>query len=80
MSKVIFANLGHDEDVHFQTREDAERWLREQGYEDTGEEADEVYEGFSGTIYFWTEEGRDIDSYPDGYEPRLYIGEATDED
>lgn len=80
MSKVIFVNLGHDEDVSFPTREAAEAWLHEQGYEDAGQEADEVYEGFRGTIYFWTEGGRSLDSYPDGYEPRLYVGEVTDED
>jgi len=75
MSDKVFINLGHGDDVAFETREAAERWLREQGYEDTGQEADEVYEGFSGTIYFWAEKGKALDEYPDGYEPRLYVGE-----
>ena len=80
MSRIYFVNLGHDDDVSFQTREAAEAWLREQGYEDTGEFAFEVYQGFKGYIHFWAEGGRDLDTYPDGYEPRLYVGEASDGD
>ena len=76
MSRKIFVNLGHGEDVAFETREAAERWLREQGYEDSGRDADEVYEGFTGTIFFWVEEGKALDDYPDGYEPRLYVGKG----
>lgn len=81
MERIFLANVrGNGEDIIFPTREAAEAWLLSNGYEDTGEEADEVYEGFRGTIYFWTEEGRSIDSYSDGYEPRLYVGESTDDE
>ena len=81
MASIIYvANIRGYGDERFSTREAAEAWLREQGYEATGEEANEVYEGFRGTVYFWTEEGRSLDEYGDGYEPRLYVGEEPDAD
>lgn len=81
MKKVFLANVrGNGEDIIFPTREAAEGWLMSNGYVDTGEDAFETYEGFKGYVHFWTEDGRDLDSYGDGYEPRLYVGEATDED
>ena len=81
MASIIYAaNIRGFGEERFQTREEAEAWLREQGYEDTGEDAFEVNEDFKGTIYFWAEEGRSLDEYGDGYEPRLYVGEEPDAD
>ena len=81
MASIIYvANIRGFGEERFQTREAAEAWLREQGYEDTGEDAFEVNEDFKGTIYFWTEEGRSLDEYGDGYEPRLYVGEEPDDE
>ena len=81
MSSIVYtANVRGFGEERFPTREAAEAWLREQGYEDTGEFAFESYEGFKGYIHFWTEDGRDLDSYGDGYEPRLYVGEEPDDE
>lgn len=81
MSRIVYAaNIRGFGEERFQTREEAEAWLREQGYEDTGEDAFEVNEDFKGMIYFWTEEGWSLDEYGDGYEPRLYVGEEPDDE
>ena len=82
MSQTIIytANIRGYGEERFSTREAAEEWLREQGYVDAGEDAFEVNEDFKGYIYFWTEEGRSLDEYGDGYEPRLYVGEEPDEE
>ena len=81
MERIFLANVRNNgEDIIFPTREAAEGWLMSNGYVDTGEDAFEVNEDFKGTIYFWTEEGRSLDEYGDGYEPRLYVGEEPDAD
>ena len=77
MSSSIFFTYGANE-IHFPDHDYAVRFLEEAGYVFSGETAFEVHEGFKGNIEFWTEEGRDLSHYSDGYEPRLYVGEEVD--
>lgn len=69
---------GHDPDEEFRTRAEAEAFMRSEGLEHTGESAsDGITEGgrilWEGEAEFWTAPGRSLDSYGDGYEPRIRI-------
>lgn len=77
MSNAIYFVYG-DREIHFPDHAHAVRFLEEAGYVFSGEAAFEVHEGFKGYIEFWTEAGRDLSHYSDGYEPRLYVGEDAD--
>lgn len=79
MSSSIFFTYGANE-IRFPDHDYAVRFLEEAGYTFSGETAFEVHEGFKGNIEFWTEEGKSLDFYTDGYEPRLYVGEEVDGD
>lgn len=79
MSKIIYlAWTGSGPDERFDTLEEAEAFMRSEGLEPTHESAsDAVTEGghilWDGECEFWTEPGRTLDSYGDGYEPRIRI-------
>ena len=79
MSSSIYFCYGANE-IHFPDHDYAVRFLEGLGYTYSGIDAFEVNEQFKGNIEFWTEEGKTLDFYSDGYEPRLYVGESTDGD
>ena len=69
---------GHDPDEEFRTRAEAEAFMRSEGLEPTGESAsDGITEGgrilWEGEAEFWAEPGRSLDSYAEGYEPRIRV-------
>ena len=90
MSKTRYiAWIGHGADEEFDTLADADAYMREEGLEPTGETASdgEIIGGriaWDGECEFWTAPGRSLDSYGDGYEPRIRVlhkvGEASDAD
>lgn len=65
-------------EVEFDTLQDAERYMRSEGYVPANEQAsDAETEGghilWDGYCDFWTEEGRMLDSYGEGHEPRIRV-------
>ena len=75
---IYIAWIGHGADEEFDTLADAEAYMREEGLVPTGETAsDAVTEGghilWNGECEFWVKEGRTLDSYGDGYEPRIRV-------
>lgn len=89
MTKYL-AWTGQGADEEFGTLEEAEAFMREEGLVPTGESAsDGILEGncqvyWDGYCDFWVHEGRTLDSYGDGYEPRIRIlhriREASDDE
>ena len=74
----FIAWTGQDPDEEFRTRAQAEAFMRSEGLEPTGESASdgETECGrvtWQGECEFWAEPGRSLDSYGDGYEPRIRI-------
>ena len=77
MTRYI-AWAGQDPDMEFSTRAEAETFMRGEGLEPTDVRASAgISEGgrvlWYGENEFWVEEGRSLDSYPDGYEPRISV-------
>lgn len=69
---------GRDPDIDFGSRAEAEAFMRGEGLEPTGQSAsDAITDGgrilWDGHCEFWVEEGRPLDSYPEGFEPRIRI-------
>ena len=65
-------------EIEFDCLQDAERFMESEGFIPTYEQSsDAETEGghilWEGYCDFWTEEGRMLDSYPEGYEPRIRI-------
>ena len=79
MSKTKYiAWTGQGSDEEFDTLEEAEAYMQEQGFEFAGESAsDAETEGgqilWLGYCIFWTAAGRGLETYPDGQEPRIRI-------
>lgn len=70
--------IGREADEEFDTLEEAEAFMREEGLFPTGESAsDAETDGgrilWDGYCDFWVEEGRSLDSYPEGFEPRIRV-------
>ena len=78
MTTRFIAWTGAGADVEFDTLAEAENYMRSEGFEPTGQSAsDAETDGgriiLDGYCDFWTEDGRSLDSYAEGYEPRIRV-------
>jgi len=77
MTRYI-AWTGQGPEEEFRSLAEAEAFMRDEGLEPTGQSAsDAETDGgrilWDGECEFWTDPGRTLDSYGDGYEPRIRI-------
>lgn len=77
MTKYL-AWTGQGPEEEFRSLAEAEAFMRDEGLEPTGQSAsDAETDGgrilWDGCCDFWVEEGRSLDSYPEGFEPRVRV-------
>ena len=77
MTKYL-AWTGQGPEEEFRSLAEAEAFMRNEGLEPTGQSAsDAETDGgrilWDGYCDFWAEEGRSLDSYPEGFEPRVRV-------
>ena len=82
MKEIFIVWTGQGDEQQFSTLAEAEAYMRGEGLVPTGQSAsDAETDGgrilWEGHCEFWVEEGRSLDSYPEGFEPRIRILQGT---